>query len=105
MSKSIILTIVGIILLGIATISANMIPPEAFDDYTNNQSKETEHRVHLQTQERETLFIKAHERRRLLQNFYIGASGLACLAAGLLALPNKKPDDISIESPVLPDRV
>lgn len=93
MSKSIILIIVGVILIGIAFLTASSIPHGAYKDLLSNGEAVSHDGgfigVPLDTMERENLFMQTHAHRRLLQNFYLGASGLICLAVGLLALSNK----------------
>jgi hypothetical protein len=90
MTKSTIFIIVGIMLLGLAIFGAETIPLEANRDYIDIKS------IPLQSVERQILFIKACERRRLLQNFYLGASGLICLAGGILAFPHEKKAGIPV---------
>lgn len=82
MSKSTILIVVGVILIIIALLDACLIPLDANIMLSKEQLK-------WQTKEGQYLYVQAHGHRRLLQNFYLGASGLICLTIGLLALPGK----------------
>ncbi len=95
MSKSTLLIIVGIILIFIACISASSIPLDANRDLKESlkqQSKVKKNKVQIIDPKE---YVVANCHRRLLQNFYLGASGLICLTVGLAALPNKKMDDIA----------
>jgi len=83
---SIILIIIAVILISIAFFNASTIPAQASRDlyFSSNQKN-----LNLNTREREDMYIQTHAQRRLLQNFYLGASGLICLFAGLIVFPNK----------------
>lgn len=101
MEKSIVLIIVGVILIAMASEAAENLPVRAFKDFSKNQQLPHDHTfrgVYLNTEGQQKLFIQIHTQRRLLQNFYMGASGLICLAAGLLAFPKKKTPDIPVKS-------
>jgi len=86
MRKSIVLLITGIILIMLAFLKASSIPLDANKDFRRLYSKGS---LSWSTKESEYIYVQASEHRRLLQNFYIGASGLICLLIGLLTFPNK----------------
>jgi hypothetical protein len=100
MPKSIILIIVGVILLSIAYQGASSIPLAANRDLSvlHKQLNNGETWVTSIDRDYGYIYIRAHGHRRLLQNFYLGASGLICLAAGVLTLPNTKTSGIPVES-------
>lgn len=105
MKKSTTLIIVAIIILSFAFFDATAIPRQVYRDLiSNGESDRNGKRVPIETIERENLFIETHAHRRLLQNFYLGASGLICLAAGLLALPNKNTNDVLAKSKPVNDK-
>jgi hypothetical protein len=99
MAKSIILIIVGVILLGIAFLTAGTIPGEMHRDLiSNGELLQKNQGINLFTLENEISFMETHAHRRLLQNFYLGASGLICLAVGLGALPKENKQDTNVKS-------
>ena len=91
MSKhSITLIIIGVILISVAFFSASNIPLEANKDFIFGTNKHAQQgHLQLTTRERQDMYIEAHVQRRLLQNFYIGTSGLICLFAGLIVSSKK----------------
>jgi len=100
MSKSTMLISIGLILIGIAFLTASSIPLKANRDLTtlHKQMKRGNAWVTSIQGTKGDIYIQAHGYRRLLQNFYLGASGLICLSAGLLSLPNKNRHDIPAQS-------
>ena len=90
MRKSIVLLVVGAFLIIVAFGTASSIPLEANKDFNRLISKS---RLDWSTKESEYIYVQGSEHRRLLQNFYLGASGLICVFTGLLTLPNKNSND------------
>ena len=90
MRRSIILLIIGVMLIILAFIKASSIPLEANKDFNRLASKD---KLDWSTKESEYIYVQASEHRRLLQNFYVGATGLICLFIGLLRFPNKNSND------------
>jgi len=84
---SIKLIVIGAILISIAVFMASSIPLEANKDTFTYRHKQRH--LELRTREREDMYMQMQADRRMRQNFYIGASGLICLFAGLMA-PAKK---------------
>jgi len=92
MSKSKMLIVVGVLLLAIAFLTASRIPLEANRDLSALHDQHARGRGWVTSLQynKDNVYIQAHGHRRLLQNFYMGASGLICLYVGLLSLPDKK---------------
>ncbi|MFX0201617.1 MAG: hypothetical protein ACFFCW_36340 [Candidatus Hodarchaeota archaeon] len=89
---AITITGIGVALLLIALISATRIPWAANKDF-DRWLESTRHRVSY-TPGFPDVYKQICANRRILQNFYIGAAGLICLAVGLGNLNRsvKKPD-------------
>lgn len=75
------LTIVGAVLLLLAWSLASGIPAAAHKDFDVLVKDNGGHLSHTAAFPDEFKKLSAH--RRFLQNFYIGAAGLVCLAIGL----------------------
>ncbi len=77
MPKPIELIVIGAILIVFAYLKAPSIPFEANKDFRRMSSK---CQLDWSTKESEYIYVQGSEHRRLLQNFYLGSSGLICLA-------------------------
>jgi hypothetical protein len=75
------LIITGVVLIGVAFISAQGIPKAAHDDFDKLVKSAGGRMSH--TAGFPDNYKKMSAQRRMLQNFYVGAAGLICLAAGL----------------------
>jgi hypothetical protein len=95
MRKLNVLLITGVVLIIVAFLTASPIPKQANNDLQRLFSKG---KLYWATKEGEYLYVQGNEHRRLLQNFYLGASGLICLCIGLLTLPNKNSNDAPSQS-------
>jgi ABC-type lipoprotein release transport system permease subunit len=85
----ILLVGVGIFLIVTAFISASGIPEAAQKDFDRLVRNAGGHMSH--TPNFPDAYKQMSSNRRLLQNFYIGAAGLICLAVGLSNCTKTKP--------------
>jgi hypothetical protein len=78
-----LLTLVGAALLVFAWASAANIPNAADNDYTEFAVAASVKGAHTSTANFPDAFKQMSAQRRMLQNFYVGAAALICLAAGV----------------------
>jgi hypothetical protein len=83
MQKSTVLLIIGVMLIIAAFLKAYSIPLEANKDFNRREP------LDWNSKESEYIYVQGSEHRRLLQNFYIGASGIVCLLTSLMTFPVK----------------
>lgn len=84
MKSGIVLTVIGIALLAMAWVWAAGIPKAAnrdFDRLVSNAGGQMSHTPNFPD-----AYKQMSANRRMLQNFYLGAAGLICLAAGLASV-------------------
>ncbi|MBA2750038.1 MAG: hypothetical protein H0U45_15245 [Tatlockia sp.] len=85
LSLNYILAGVGILLVAIAFIRAPFIPQQAEQDYQQKMQKEFERAGHssIEIEPGEPIFYQqVSANSRMLQNGYLGATGIVMLAAG-----------------------
>ena len=75
------LTLVGVILVIFAWVSATRIPSAADEDFSSFTSSAGN--PSIRTVNFPDVFKQMSAQCRMLQNFYVGTAGLICLAVGL----------------------